>query len=94
MRKGGQIFVLGVCVEPVDMDFMTVVLSDLCIEGSLAGRAEVPAAIEFIAHARVTVDALISHEIALDEIVSHGFQRLSLAGSGAIKILVRLGGEA
>jgi (R,R)-butanediol dehydrogenase/meso-butanediol dehydrogenase/diacetyl reductase len=94
VRKGGQIFVLGVCVEPVDMDFMTVVLSDLCIEGSLAGRAEVPAAIDFIAHDRVKVDALISHEIALDDIVTHGFMPLSTPGSGAIKILVRLGGEA
>lgn len=94
VRKGGQIFVLGVCVEPVDMDFMTVVLSDLCIEGSLAGRAEVPTAIDFIAHDRVKVDALISHEIALDDIVTHGFMPLSTPGSGAIKILVRLGGDA
>ncbi len=94
VRKGGQIFVLGVCVEPVEMDFMSVVLSDLCIEGSLAGRAEVPAAVDFIAQGRVEVEALISHEIALDDIVSQGFQPLSAPGSGAIKILVRLGGEA
>jgi (R,R)-butanediol dehydrogenase/meso-butanediol dehydrogenase/diacetyl reductase len=92
-RKGGQIFVLGVCVEPVEMDFMTVVLSDLCIEGSLAGRAEVPAAIDFIAQGRVEVEALISHEIALPDVVAHGFTPLSTPGSGAIKILVRLGGE-
>jgi 2-desacetyl-2-hydroxyethyl bacteriochlorophyllide A dehydrogenase len=94
VRKGGQIFVLGVCVEPVEMDFMSVVLSDLCIEGSLAGRAEVPAAIDFIAQGRVEVEALISHEIALDDAMAQGFQRLSAPGSGAIKILVRLGGEA
>ncbi len=94
VRKGGQVFVLGVCVEPVEMDFMSVVLSDLCIEGSLAGRAEVPAAIDFIAQGRVEVEALISHEIALDEIVRQGFNLLSAPGSGAIKILVRLGGEA
>jgi 2-desacetyl-2-hydroxyethyl bacteriochlorophyllide A dehydrogenase len=92
-RKGGQIFVLGVCVEPVEMDFMTVVLSDLCIEGSLAGRAEVPAAIDFIAQGRVEVDALISHEIALVDVVARGFTPLSTSSSGAIKILVRLGGE-
>jgi len=94
VRKGGQIFVLGVCVEPVEMDFMSVVLSDLCIEGSLAGRAEVPAAIDFIAQGRIEVEALISREIALDEVVAQGFQPLSAPGSGAIKILVRLGGEA
>ncbi len=93
-RKGGQIFVLGVCVESVEMDFMTVVLSDLCIEGSLAGRAEVPAAIDFIAQDRIDVEALVSHEIALDDVVTHGFHPLSTPGSGVIKILVRLGGEA
>jgi len=92
-RKGGQIFVLGVCVEPVEMDFMTVVLSDLCFEGSLAGRAEVPAAIDFIAQGRVEVDALISHEIMLADVVAQGFTPLSTPSSGAIKILVRLGGE-
>ncbi len=94
VRKGGQIFILGVCVEPVEMDFMSVVLSDLCLEGSLAGRAEVPAAIDFIAQGRVEVAALISHEIALDAVVTQGFQSLSVPRSGAIKILVRLGGEA
>ena len=94
VRKGGQIFILGVCVEPVEMDFMSVVLSDLCLEGSLAGRAEVPAAIDFIAQGRIDVEALISHEIALDEVVSQGFKTLSAPGSGAVKILVRLGGEA
>jgi len=94
VRKGGQIFVLGVCVEPVEMDFMSVVLSDLCLEGSLAGRAEVPAAIDFIAQGRVEVEALISHEIALDDAVAQGFRPLSAPGSGAIKILVRVGGEA
>jgi len=93
VRKGGQIFVLGVCVESVEMDFMSVVLSDLCIEGSLAGRAEVPAAIDFIAQGRVEVEALISHEITLDDVVAQGFNLLRAPGSGAIKILVRLGGE-
>lgn len=94
VRKGGQIFVLGVCPEPVEMDFMSVALGDLCIEGSLAGREAFPAAIDLLAQQRVQVDALVSHEIALDEIVARGFNLLDTPGSGAIKILVRIGGEA
>jgi (R,R)-butanediol dehydrogenase/meso-butanediol dehydrogenase/diacetyl reductase len=94
VRKGGQIFVLGVCVMPVEADFMSLVLSDLCIEGSLAGRAEFPAAVDFIAKGRVEVEALVSHEISLDEIMSDGFSLLEVPDSGAVKILVRLGGEA
>jgi len=91
VRKGGQIFILGMCVEPVDMDFMTVALSDLCIEGSLAGRDSFPAAIDWIAQRRVQVDPLVSHEIALDQVVPRGFNVLDTPGSGAVKILVRMG---
>jgi 2-desacetyl-2-hydroxyethyl bacteriochlorophyllide A dehydrogenase len=93
VRKGGQIFVLGLCVEPVEADFTSVVLNDLCIEGSLAGRAEVPAAIDLVAQHRVDVESLISHEIGLDEVVAKGFHLLDTPGSGAVKILVRIGGE-
>jgi (R,R)-butanediol dehydrogenase/meso-butanediol dehydrogenase/diacetyl reductase len=93
VRKGGQIFVLGLCTEPVATDFTSIVLNDLCIEGSLAGRAEVPAAVDLIAQGRVEVDALVSHEIELDQVVTHGFQLLSAGDSGACKILVRIGGE-
>ena len=93
VRKGGQVFVLGLCVEPVAADFMSVVLNDLCIEGSLAGRAEFPAAIDFVAQGRVDVEPLISHEIPLEEVVAQGFARLDTPGSGAVKILVRIGGE-
>ena len=94
VRKGGQIFVLGVCAEPVDMDLMSVALGDLCIEGSLAGRAEFPAAIDLVAQRRIDVESLVSHEIALDEVVTHGFSVLDTPDCGAIKILVQIGGEA
>jgi (R,R)-butanediol dehydrogenase/meso-butanediol dehydrogenase/diacetyl reductase len=92
VRKGGQIFVLGLCVEPVDADFMSVVLSDLCIEGSLAGRAEFPAAIDFVAQRRVDVESLVTHEIPLDE-AAEGLGLAGRPGSGAVKVLVRIGGE-
>jgi len=93
VRKGGQIYLLGLCVEPVAADWMSMVLGNLCIEGSLAGRASVAAAIQFLSQQRVQVEPLVSHEIALDQVVSEGFGRLSTPGSGAIKILVRIGGE-
>ncbi len=94
VRKGGQIYLLGLCVEPVAADFMSVVFNDLCLEGSLAGRAAFPAAIDFLAQGRVNVEALVTHEIPLDEVVSGGFLPLSAPGSGAVKILVRFGGGA
>jgi len=93
VRKGGQVFVLGLCVEPVEADFMSVALGDLCIEGSLAGRAAFPAAIDFVAQGRVDVESLITHEIALDDVVDKGFRFLDTPGSGAVKVLVRIAGE-
>ena len=93
VRKGGQLFVLGLCVEPVEFDFMSVAMGELSIEGSFAGWAETAAAVEFIAQRRADVEALISHEILLEDVVEQGFRRLALPGSGAVKILVRIGGE-
>jgi len=93
VRKGGQIFLIGLCVEPVETDFMTVVLGELSIEGSFLARAEFPAALDLIAQRRVDVEALVSHEVPLEEAVSGGFARLEEPDSGAVKILVRIGGE-
>jgi len=93
VRKGGQVFLLGLCVEPVETDFMSVAMGELSIEGSFAGWAEMAAAVEFIAQRRVDVEALISHEIPLDAVVEQGFCHLADPGSGAVKILVRMGGE-
>jgi 2-desacetyl-2-hydroxyethyl bacteriochlorophyllide A dehydrogenase len=93
VRKGGQICLLGMCPEPVVMDFMSVVMNELCIEGNFLGRAQVPAAVDLIAQRRVDVDSLVTHEIELHQVASHGFEPLSAGGSTAVKILVRIGGE-
>lgn len=93
VRKGGQVFIVGLCVTPVEADWMSLAMGDLCIEGSLAGRATFPAAIELIAQRRVDVEALISHEVSL-EAAPAAFRMLASPGSEAVKVLVRIGGEA
>lgn len=90
VRKGGQIFLLGLPIQPVEADFFSVVMGELSIEGSLAGWAEFPAAIDLIAQGRVDVEALVSHEIPLDEGVAEWFSRLITPGSSAVKVLVRI----
>ncbi|MCS7281974.1 MAG: galactitol-1-phosphate 5-dehydrogenase [Anaerolineae bacterium] len=90
VRKGGQIFLLGLPIQPVEADFFSVVMGELSIEGSLAGWAEFPAAIDLIAQGRVDVEALVSHEIPLGDEVVEWFHRLSAPGSGAVKVLVRM----
>lgn len=94
VRPGGQILVLGICADTVQADFLTVARNQLRIAGSFMGRGQFPAAIDFIAQGRIDVDGLVSDEIALEEVVTRGFDRLSRPGSGAVKIIVRIGGES
>jgi (R,R)-butanediol dehydrogenase/meso-butanediol dehydrogenase/diacetyl reductase len=89
VRKGGQIFVVGLCEEPVEADFMTVVMNELEIKGGYCGYEEYPLALDYIAQGRVEVDSLVSDVIALDEIVEKGFEVLAAPEPQAIKILVK-----
>lgn len=91
VRRGGQVFVLGLCPEPVPTDFMTVVLSELDIRGSYLGHGAFPAALDYLAQGRIRVDPLVSHEIALDDVVEQGFMEMLRPGTTAIKVLVNLG---
>lgn len=89
VRKGGQIMVVGICEEPVEADFMTVVLNELEVRGAYCGHEEYPMALDYLAQGRVEVDPLISHVIALEEIVEKGFEVLAGPEPKAIKILVK-----
>jgi (R,R)-butanediol dehydrogenase/meso-butanediol dehydrogenase/diacetyl reductase len=93
VRRGGQLFVLGLCPEPVPADFMTVVLSELDIRGSYLGHGAFPAALDYLAQGRIRVEPLVSHEIALDEVVERGFEELLRPETAAIKVLVRMKDE-
>ena len=90
VAKGGQILVLGLAVEPIAGDFFTLVLHELDIRGSYLGYEEFPAALDYIALGQVDVESIISHEIGLEDVVGQGFEVLERAGSGAVKVLVKL----
>jgi len=47
-----------------------------------------------VAKRRVDVGALVTHEITLDEVVTRGLNLLDTPASGAVKILVKIGGES
>jgi len=90
VRKGGQVFVISICEEPVEADFMTLVLNELDIKGSYCGYEEYPSAIDFIAKKRVDVKSLISDIIPLDQLVEKGFEVLAKPGTEAVKIIARI----
>ncbi len=90
--RGGQVLVVGLGVEPVGADFLTLVLHELDIRGSYLGYEEFPDALDSIAQERVDVETLVSHEIGLEDIVERGFQILDTRDAGAVKVLVKLTG--
>jgi threonine dehydrogenase-like Zn-dependent dehydrogenase len=47
-----------------------------------------------VAQRRVDVDALVTHEISLEEVVTRGLNLLETPASGAVKIMVKIGGES
>jgi len=90
VRKGGQVFVISICEEPVEADFMTLVMNELDIKGSYCGYEEYPYAIDFIAKKRVDVKSLISDVISLDELVEKGFEVLARPRTEAVKIIAKI----
>jgi threonine dehydrogenase-like Zn-dependent dehydrogenase len=66
VRKDGQVFVISICEELVEADFMTPVLNELDIKDSYCGYEEYPSAIDFIAEKQVDVKSLISDAIPLE----------------------------
>jgi threonine dehydrogenase-like Zn-dependent dehydrogenase len=89
VKKGGQVFVLGLCLEPVPTDFMSVVLGELDIRGGYLGPGAYPTAIDYIAKGEVEVDPLLTHEIVLEDIIAKGFEEMLKPDTSAVKILVK-----
>jgi (R,R)-butanediol dehydrogenase/meso-butanediol dehydrogenase/diacetyl reductase len=89
VRKGGQLVFIGLCEHPVMTDFMTVVMNELSIQGSYCGYEEYEMVLDYMAQGRFDPEPLVSHEIALDDIVEKGFKVLVQPGTDAVKILVR-----
>jgi len=90
VRRGGQVLILGLCVEPVPTDFMSLVLGELDVRGGYLGHGAFPGALDYLAQGRVKVEPLISHEITLEEVVEQGFEELLRADTQAAKVLVKM----
>jgi (R,R)-butanediol dehydrogenase/meso-butanediol dehydrogenase/diacetyl reductase len=90
VRKGGQVFVISICEEPVEADFMTLVLNELDMRGSYCGYEEYPYGIEYIAKKRVDVRSLISDVISLDQLIEKGFEVLAKPRTEGVKIIAKI----
>ena len=88
-RKGGKIVVLGVFHEEVALDYRAILMAEKQIIGSLIyQRRDFADAIKILASGGIDTRRHITAEVALANIVTHGFIPLSEHKAEHIKIMV------
>jgi 2-desacetyl-2-hydroxyethyl bacteriochlorophyllide A dehydrogenase len=89
-RRGGRIVLLGVQPRPEEIDVLDIVLHEKTIRGSAAHMYDddVEVGVRMLAEGRLSVDGLVTHRIALADVVDEGFERLRRRDPDALKVLV------
>jgi len=88
VRRGGQVVILGICDQPVEMDFLSIITSEIDIQMAYYSRAGAFArAIDFMAKKNLQAKPLISSEIPFDR-VKENFESLLSPNSNQAKVLV------
>lgn len=90
LKKGGTLLVLGISADPVEADFMSVVLNEYTIKGSYMGFSEFQASINLISNQIIEVNDLITKCIKLEDVVEEGFQDLMNPDTKNAKILIEI----
>ena len=84
----GLIVLVGIALEPLDLEAPPIVMKELELRGVIAySRADFAAAIEMLSRGAIPVEALITATVSLDEAES-SFQALSTPGNRHLKILL------
>ena len=91
VRKGGFITVIGIHVEPFQMEgFTQFLLKNITMRGIFAYNQETfRTCINLLGKKRINVDPIITKRIKLEE-VPEAFQTLSDPNNNEVKILVEL----
>jgi (R,R)-butanediol dehydrogenase / meso-butanediol dehydrogenase / diacetyl reductase len=92
-RKGGRLVLVGFPSQPTALDFASIAAREIEIIGSLAHvyDEDFAAAVDLLGSGRVLVAPIITHRLALEEVVAGGFERLAARDRSAIKVLVSPG---
>lgn len=89
--RNGRIMVMGVFEKPAPFDFTDLVYGEKTVMGSMGGYGVYEDAVQMMARGKFNGDLLITGKIALDNIVSEGFEKLISDKKNNIKILVSIG---
>ena len=79
---------VGVALEPLDLEAPPILFKELQLRGVIAySRADFAAAIEMLARGALPVDQLVTATVALEE-AEASFQTLTAPGNRHLKILL------
>ncbi len=86
-RKGGVVVVAGICFEPVEVPFSTIMLNGLTVKGSICfSEGDFGAAFDLVKDGRIDVAPLVSRKMPLDDI-NEAFEIASRGEGGKILIM-------
>lgn len=89
VRKGGVVVPVGICEQPVQADFLSLVMNELDYRGTYASYDEYGLALDLMAQGRWRVEPIISGVVPLERIVEEGFEALVRPDTAAAKVLVK-----
>lgn len=87
LKKGGQLMIISVFTQPVEVNALDIIIREISISGFLGYRHIFPEVIEMVASGQMDVKKVITKKITLDNLVTEGLEVLGTDKSQA-KILV------
>ncbi len=91
VRRGGKIVQVGLHMKPAAIDAMQWAMKDITFEGCWCFRVQMwPRIISMIEAGTFPVDKVVTAEIAAEDVVAKGFERLLDPRGQDLKILVRV----
>ena len=88
VRRGGQVVILGICDQPVEMDFLSIITSEIDIQTAYYSRAsEFARTIDLMAKGSLKANPLLTSEVPFER-VTESFETLLSPDSNQVKILV------
>lgn len=88
VRRGGQVVILGICDQAVEMDFLNTITNEIDIQTAYYSRvSDFAKTIHFMAKGSLRAKPLITSEIPFER-VKESFESLLSPDSNQVKILV------
>ena len=88
VRRGGQVVILGICDQPVETDFLSMITSEVDIQTAYYSRAsEFATTIDLMAKGSLKANRMLTSEVPLER-VKESFETLLSPDGNQVKILV------